>query len=570
MADKKMRYTTVVGPLPILTDPSTWAPAWAREEARPDVEDTLAHATFRGSDPARPANPFAKQIVAMPHALVPSLDDRASSITIVRRSREVEYRRLYLGFLDDAPADPPLVPTFDYILTPPPFIDVSDSEGPTTAQLTTARNHRGGLTGHLLGWHKTEYSSCTTATRSRFYLPPPAWWSGVEVPYGCMAEFPWVHTYASDDLHAGRRTPWVIFRSEWALEAAVVLLETFRTGRDLWLYPPRILDWIRALGPANICVGLGGPDAEATAILGALLDLADQLPDTEAFRQRLRARKTDRRDREGWVWAGLEMENHEACAKVAADLRPFDLPHTADILAARSYGDTRGGWAAAVSTARSPRYPGGGTEPPASSAVTRAAGSSPAGPLSSAPATSPSVGNSLGNRIVSVDPLEHRDISNAAFDQLDHVPSDRVPQGLARVVHCDPGELRGYTTGTLIAGLCHTVVSLGDSIAQWALDNAGIPPQQVEELLQLVGRRNARAVLLRETSVAAGGVSRGQQHLRDRNVYHEEPPAQRSEVRPATRAVCFCRGVGEPGGLARGEVGNLPTRTVVVDRSVEG
>jgi len=106
---------------------------------------------------------------------------------------------------------------------------------------------------------------------------------------------------------------------------------------------PRLLEWIRALGPANICVGPGGPDAEATAILGALLDLADQLPDTEAFRQRLRARNTDRRDREGWVWAGLEMDNHEACAKVAEDLRPFDQPYTAEILAARSYGDTRGG-----------------------------------------------------------------------------------------------------------------------------------------------------------------------------------------------------------------------------------
>jgi len=239
MADEEMRYTTVVGPLPILTDPSTWAPAWAPEEARRDVEDTPAHATFRGIDSARPANLFAKQIVAMPHALVPSLDDRASSITVVRRSREVEYRRLYLGFLDDAPADPPLVPTFDYILTSPPFIDVSDSEGPTTAQLTTARNHRGGLTGHLVGWHQAEYSSCATATRSRFYLPTPAWWSGVEVPYGCMAELPWVHTYAADDLHAGRRTPWAIFRSEWALEAAVVLLETFRNHRILWRYPPR-------------------------------------------------------------------------------------------------------------------------------------------------------------------------------------------------------------------------------------------------------------------------------------------------------------------------------------------
>jgi len=122
MADEEMMYRTAVGPLPVSTDPCTWAPAWAREEARPDVAETPAHATFRGIDPARPANPFAKQMTAMPHALVPSLDDRASSITVVRRRRKVGYRWSFLGFMDDAPADPPLVPTFDYILKPPPYI----------------------------------------------------------------------------------------------------------------------------------------------------------------------------------------------------------------------------------------------------------------------------------------------------------------------------------------------------------------------------------------------------------------------------------------------------------------
>jgi len=157
MADEEMRYTTAVGPLPDVTDPSTWAPAWAREQARPGVEDTLAHATVLGIDPARPSNPFAKQISAMTHALVPYLEHRASSITVVRRCREVEYCRLYLGFLDVAHADPRLVPTFDYLLMSPPLIDMSDSEGPTTAQLTTARNHRSGITGHLVGWPQAEY-----------------------------------------------------------------------------------------------------------------------------------------------------------------------------------------------------------------------------------------------------------------------------------------------------------------------------------------------------------------------------------------------------------------------------
>ena len=117
MADEEMRYQTVVGPLPVLSNPATWAPAWAREEARMGVAGSLAHATFRGIDPTRPSNPFAKHIAAMPHALVPSLGDQASSITVVRRSREVGYRWSYVGFMHDPPVDPPLVQTFEYILT---------------------------------------------------------------------------------------------------------------------------------------------------------------------------------------------------------------------------------------------------------------------------------------------------------------------------------------------------------------------------------------------------------------------------------------------------------------------
>jgi len=171
-----MTSSTAVGPLAMLTDPSTWAPAWAREEARLDVTDALADETFRGINPLRPSNPFAKQTSAMPHAPVRSLDDRASSITVVRRSREVGYRRSYLGFMDDAPANPSLVPTFGCILTSPPSIGASDLEEPTAVQLTTARNHRGGLTSHLVAWNREEFLSCATATRSGFYLSTPAWW----------------------------------------------------------------------------------------------------------------------------------------------------------------------------------------------------------------------------------------------------------------------------------------------------------------------------------------------------------------------------------------------------------
>jgi len=164
--------------------------------------------------------------------------------------------------------------------------------------------------------------------------------------------------------------------------------------------------------------------------------------------------------------------------------------------------------------------------------VTGTAGSSPLGPSLPAASAAPSVDNSGGSHIDSFDPVDHRDIPDVAFDQLDRIPSDRAPQGLARVVACDPGELRGYITGTLVAGLCHTVVSLGNSIAQWARDHPGVPPRDVKWLLQLVGRRNTCAVLLREVGVAAGGASRRQQHQRDHDVYHEELPAQRSRGPP--------------------------------------
>jgi len=229
-----MASSTAVGPLPVLSNPTTWAPAWEREEARMGEADTLAHATFQGIDSVRPANPFAKQTAAKPHACVPSLDDRASSITVVRRSREVGYRRSYVGFMDDALADPPLVPTFAYTLTSPPFIGASDKEDPAMVQSTTARNHhRGGLRGNVVDRHGTEYLICATETRPRLNLPNSAWCYGVEVPYGSMAELPWVPADTTDDLHARRHTSWAILRIEWArLEAPLSKGRMKHDGRE--------------------------------------------------------------------------------------------------------------------------------------------------------------------------------------------------------------------------------------------------------------------------------------------------------------------------------------------------
>lgn len=154
------------------------------------MAETLSHATFPRIDPARPANPFAIQITAMPHARMPFLDDRGSFITVLRRRRDVGFCCSYLGFMDDAAADLPLGPSVDYILMPPPYIEATDLKSPTTVQLMTARNHRGGITDNLVGPHQAEYATCATATLSRYYLQTPAWWFVVEVWYVCMAELP--------------------------------------------------------------------------------------------------------------------------------------------------------------------------------------------------------------------------------------------------------------------------------------------------------------------------------------------------------------------------------------------
>ena len=182
-----------------------------------------------------------------------------------------------------------------------------------------------------------------------------------------------MHTYALDDLRAGRASTWAVFRTEWALHAGVQLYETFRDRRVVWRYPPRLLDWIRALGPDEVCKGLKGHNEEAARTLEALLILGDQLPTNAAFTQHLHVRATDRRDSDGWVAAELEVTDGVKLAKVAEDLAPFKLPYSAHVLAARTCAGAPGGWAGAVAAARVPRYPGGGSTPPAAAAPAAAA-----------------------------------------------------------------------------------------------------------------------------------------------------------------------------------------------------
>jgi len=286
-----------------------------------------------------------------------------------------------------------------------------------------------------------------------------------------MADLPWVHKCALDDLRAGPGSTCAVFRTDEALHAGVQLYETFRDRREVCRYPPRLLHWIHALGPEEVCKGLNGHNEEAARTLEALRILGDQLPPNVAFTQRLHVSATDRRDRDGWVAAELEVADGVKLEKVSKDLAPFELPYSAYVLAARTCAGARGGWAGAVAVARLPRYPGGGSTPPAAGALAAAAPAA-AAPAAAAPAVAaPDQAHRAPRdvpRIVVFDLVDHRDVPDAALDILDSTPAERVPNALARIVACDPENLRGPSTRMLITSLCHTLVSIGESVAQWA------------------------------------------------------------------------------------------------------
>jgi len=129
------------------------------------TDDSTAHDVFRDIYPVRPSFLCAKRINDMPDAWVPTLDDQATTISVVRRLPYVSYRCFYLGFMDDDDVEALITPAMDHILTSSPFLESTDRDGPKNSHSTMARSPHGGVNGHLMGWHEAEYSSCATIHR---------------------------------------------------------------------------------------------------------------------------------------------------------------------------------------------------------------------------------------------------------------------------------------------------------------------------------------------------------------------------------------------------------------------
>jgi len=89
------RYTNVFREITEVSDVAGWAAAWAREEERDWTQRTRADTLLRNLHGGTPENAFLKKIRLLPDALVPTVDDRSTVITVVCLPSEVGYVRTY-------------------------------------------------------------------------------------------------------------------------------------------------------------------------------------------------------------------------------------------------------------------------------------------------------------------------------------------------------------------------------------------------------------------------------------------------------------------------------------------
>lgn len=465
-----------------------WLQAWRREQGRGWTVDTAAHVTLQAIDGGSPGNSFRKQMMALPDALVPAVEDRAASITVVRHEDEVGYTKKALDTLSTVVfADMEPSPLACFVMMEPPFL-ARRGYRPPHRLLTSARYFRSKASGFFVGWHEVEFPSCPIMIRSAHYPRVTPWWAGVEVPYGAMVEMPPALTYLKDKILANNPWAWNVFRSEWAVLCGAYLMDEYRSEGRLWLYPRPLRQWVHRVGLETICGSPYGVDATAVEELGALLALLDQLPMTAAFTAQLRARDPERRDRTSWVRARVELVDGTPTATVDEDLAPFLLPYTRDVLESREMGVEETIVAATPSpTSRRP------------------AGTTPAGPSNPRPVEEGPEAPVV--RILMASPLAHRDVPDEILAHMDGLVPDRVGAVLAPFLGATPEDALPRV-GPLVAGLLHTLAELGTQVTTWASQQEGRPSTELQKLIDLVGQSTLRNLLAREVGLAEAAAQR--------------------------------------------------------------
>lgn len=128
-------------------------------------------------------------------------------------------------------------------------------------------------------------------------------------------------------------------------------------------------------------------------------------------------------------------------------------------------------------------------------------------------------------RIFSADVLEHADVPDRRFDDMDRPATRGTTQGLATFLGVDSDELAGYTTGHLMSALCHLVVGVGQGVLQWSRSTPAVNPTDLEGLLNVAGRRTMREDFRRGIQSVYRDAERRRSHREGRGGGYAEEPA---------------------------------------------
>jgi len=277
--------------------------------------------------------------------------------------------------------------------------------------------------------------------------------------------------------------PWaeVVLQSEWAVLAGVYLVEQFRVSRRMWLYPPRLLKWIREVGVDFICQGPDGDEFIASCQLTAMLTLSESLSRNQGFSERLARVDPVRRDRSSWVYVRVDRLEDAWVAQVDEDLAPWDLPYSTDVLDGRELQGVEPAADGApppdpAAPAGSPvGIPLGGVVRSVGRPVRRGAHAAPrpVGP----PRPSPSV-------------MSIVDVPGEALGTSTSPVGPTAGIALAHLLMVDTVSLEGVTSGILVSSLLSTIAFMSGDVAKWAAEhNMGGQPE-MDTLLGRLGRES--------------------------------------------------------------------------------
>lgn len=131
-------------------DMAGWLLAWRRQQDRGWTVDTSAHATLRAIHDGSPGNSFRKQMMALSDALLPAIEDRAASITVVRHEDEVGYTKKALSTLAAVVfANMEPSPLACFVMMEPPFL-ARRGYRPPHRLLTSAHYFRSKASGFFV------------------------------------------------------------------------------------------------------------------------------------------------------------------------------------------------------------------------------------------------------------------------------------------------------------------------------------------------------------------------------------------------------------------------------------